>query len=267
MGRRRPRRLPRPPARMVRRPRHLPSRLDPAGGHRSPRAWSLAPNVTNLSLDPLSDEVMGELLDGLVTRPSRFGTRAHRRARRGHPPLRHRDRTGASGQGRPRKGDDGIAAPVGELGELEIPPGLTALIASRLDALSPTNAVLVKECSVLGGSFPRQAVEALSEIDPALLDELLSSLVRKEVLTVRADKLSPERGQYAFTQSLIRSVAYDMLDPGRAKGPAPEDGRAPANGLSRRGCRGCRGHRRPPPRRLPGRRRRPGRRRTARRGT
>ena len=35
--------------------------------------------------------------------------------------------------------------------------------------------------------------------------------MRKEVLTVRADKLSPERGQYAFTQSLIRSVAYDML--------------------------------------------------------
>jgi tetratricopeptide (TPR) repeat protein len=64
---------------------------------------------------------------------------------------------------------------------------------------------------VLGGSFPRQTVGALSEIDPTLLDELLSSLVRKEVLTVRADRLSPERGQYAFTQSLIRSVAYDML--------------------------------------------------------
>ena len=64
---------------------------------------------------------------------------------------------------------------------------------------------------MLGGSFPRQAIGALSEIDPALLDELLSSLVRKEVLTVRADKLSPERGQYAFTQSLIRSVAYDTL--------------------------------------------------------
>ena len=64
---------------------------------------------------------------------------------------------------------------------------------------------------MLGGSFPRQAIEAVSDIDPADLDELLSSLVRKEVLTVRADKLSPERGQYAFTQSLIRSVAYDML--------------------------------------------------------
>ena len=64
---------------------------------------------------------------------------------------------------------------------------------------------------MLGGSFPRQAIDAVSDIDPADLDELLSSLVRKEVLTVRADKLSPERGQYAFTQSLIRSVAYDML--------------------------------------------------------
>ena len=64
---------------------------------------------------------------------------------------------------------------------------------------------------MLGGSFPRQAIEAISDIDPILIDGLLSSLVRKEVLTVRADKLSPERGQYAFTQSLIRSVAYDML--------------------------------------------------------
>ena len=107
--------------------------------------------------------------------------------------------------------DDGALHLVGELGELEIPPGLTALIASRLDALEPDERRLVKECSVLGASFPRQAIEAVSDTDPAELDELLSSLVRKEVLTVRADKLSPERGQYAFTQSLIRSVAYDML--------------------------------------------------------
>ena len=65
--------------------------------------------------------------------------------------------------------------------------------------------------TVLGSSFPREAVEAISDTDPAKLDGVLSSLVRKEVLTVRADKLSPERGQYTFTQSLIRSVAYDML--------------------------------------------------------
>ena len=100
---------------------------------------------------------------------------------------------------------------VGELGELEIPPGLTALIASRLDALTAGERRVVKECAVLGESFSRQAIEAVSDASPGELDEILPSLVRKEVLTVRADKLSPERGQYAFTQSLIRSVAYEML--------------------------------------------------------
>ena len=45
---------------------------------------------------------------------------------------------------------------------------------------------------------------------PASLDELLSSLVRKEVLALRSERLPPERGQYAFTQSLLRSVAYNV---------------------------------------------------------
>ena len=58
---------------------------------------------------------------------------------------------------------DGRSAPLGELGELEIPPGLTALIASRLDGLGADERRLVKECSVLGGSFPRQAIEAVSD--------------------------------------------------------------------------------------------------------
>ena len=168
-------------------------------------------NVTNLSLDPLSDDVMGELLDGLVTGlPASARARIIERAE-GIPLYAIETVRGLLDKGILEKGDDGSLHLQGELGELEIPPGLTALIASRLDALSPDERRLVKECSVLGGSFPRQAIGALSEIDPFLLDELLSSLVRKEVLTVRADKLSPERGQYAFTQSLIRSVAYDTL--------------------------------------------------------
>jgi class 3 adenylate cyclase/tetratricopeptide (TPR) repeat protein len=168
-------------------------------------------SVTTLPLDPLSDEVMGGLLDGLVRGlPASARTRIVERAE-GIPLYAIETVRGLLDKGALERDDEGLLHLVGELGELEIPPGLTALIASRLDALSPDERRLVKECSVLGGSFPRQTVGALSEIDPTLLDELLSSLVRKEVLTVRADRLSPERGQYAFTQSLIRSVAYDML--------------------------------------------------------
>jgi tetratricopeptide (TPR) repeat protein len=40
---------------------------------------------------------------------------------------------------------------------------------------------------------------------------LLTELVRREVLAVRADPLSPERGQYTFVQTMFRQVAYDTL--------------------------------------------------------
>ncbi len=40
---------------------------------------------------------------------------------------------------------------------------------------------------------------------------MLAGLVRKQVLTVRADPLSPDRGQYRFGQTLLRTVAYEML--------------------------------------------------------
>jgi len=168
-------------------------------------------NLTTLSLDPLSDEVIGQLLDGLVADlPAASRARIVERAE-GIPLYAIETVRSLLDRGVLRKGEDDLLHLVGELGELEIPPGLTALIASRLDALSPAERRVVKECAVLGESFPRQAIEAVSDAGPSELDEILPSLVRKEVLTVRADKLSPERGQYAFTQSLIRSVAYDML--------------------------------------------------------
>ena len=61
-------------------------------------------SVTTLPLDPLSDEVIGELLDGLVAGLPPIGAAAHRRARRGHPALRHRDGAEPPRQGRPREG-------------------------------------------------------------------------------------------------------------------------------------------------------------------
>jgi class 3 adenylate cyclase/tetratricopeptide (TPR) repeat protein len=168
-------------------------------------------NLTTLSLDPLSDETIGQLLDGLVVDlPTSPRARIIERAE-GIPLYAVETVRSLLDDGVLAKSDDGVLHLVGEIGTLEIPPGLTALIASRLDALEPDERRVVKECAVLGESFPRQAIEAVSDFDSAALDKILTSLVRKEVLTVRADKLSPERGQYAFTQSLIRSVAYEML--------------------------------------------------------
>src|SRR5439155_21469142 len=43
------------------------------------------------------------------------------------------------------------------------------------------------------------------------LQARLQVLVRRELLSVNADPRSPERGQYAFVQALIREVAYNQL--------------------------------------------------------
>ncbi len=43
------------------------------------------------------------------------------------------------------------------------------------------------------------------------LEPRLRGLVRRELLTLEADPRSPERGQYAFVQALIREVAYNTL--------------------------------------------------------
>ncbi len=168
-------------------------------------------NLTSLTLDPLPEEVMGEILDALVVElPAEARHRIIERAE-GIPLYAVETVRSLMDRGTLLRELDGTLRLIGELGALEIPPGLKALIASRLDSLTDDERRLIKECAVLGDSFPRQAIEALTDADPAILDGLLASLVRKEVLTVRADKLSPERGNYAFTQSLIRSVAYDSL--------------------------------------------------------
>ncbi len=106
---------------------------------------------------------------------------------------------------------DGRLALVGELGELDVPASLGSLLAARLDSLEPAERQLVKAMSVFGGSFPRASAAALGEVAEARLDDVLSSLVRKGVLAIRADRLSPDRGQYAFAQGLLRTVAYEML--------------------------------------------------------
>jgi tetratricopeptide (TPR) repeat protein len=64
---------------------------------------------------------------------------------------------------------------------------------------------------VLGKTFTREALAALSGLDPEQLESLLASLVRKEVLGVQADPRSPEHGQYGFLQDLVRRVAYETL--------------------------------------------------------
>src|ERR1700722_2653851 len=65
--------------------------------------------------------------------------------------------------------------------------------------------------ATFGGAFPRTSAAALTDIPEDQLDPTLASLARKQVLVIRADPLSPDRGQYAFAQAMFRSVVYETL--------------------------------------------------------
>jgi len=106
---------------------------------------------------------------------------------------------------------EGVYRLTGDLGELAVPGSLHALLAARLDALDPGVRRLVADAAVLGATFPAEALIAVSGQDEAAVRAALAELVRREVLAVSADPLSPERGSYGFAQNMLRQVAYDTL--------------------------------------------------------
>jgi tetratricopeptide (TPR) repeat protein len=104
-----------------------------------------------------------------------------------------------------------VYRPSGMIDTLDVPETLHALIAARLDGLSPEQRRLVQDAAVLGKSFTKAGLSALSGSGEKALEPVLASLVRKEIFSVQADPRSPDRGQYSFLQDLLKHVAYETL--------------------------------------------------------
>ncbi len=106
---------------------------------------------------------------------------------------------------------EGVYRLVGDVGELAVPDSLHALLAARLDTLDPDVRQLVTDAAVLGATFPAEALIAVSGRDEPAVRAALDELVHREVLSVSAEPLSPERGSYQFAQEMLRQVGYDTL--------------------------------------------------------
>ncbi|MGH2887634.1 MAG: ATP-binding protein, partial [Solirubrobacteraceae bacterium] len=165
--------------------------------------------ATVMSLEPLGDGAMEDLIDSIATLPLASKRRIISHAE--GIPLYAIETVRALADRGVLVERDGALVLSGELGELDVPPSLISLLGARLDALGPDERELVRSVSVFGGSFPLAAVQALSGMPEHTAQSLLASLVRKQVLTVRADPHSPDRGQYRFSQTLLRTVAYETL--------------------------------------------------------
>jgi class 3 adenylate cyclase/tetratricopeptide (TPR) repeat protein len=167
-------------------------------------------NATSIYLEPLPAPAMEHLLTGLVPGlPRELTAKILDRAE--GVPL-YAVETVRMLLDRGLLVEDGpVYRVTGSIEDLEIPETLHALIAARLDGLSPEERRLVQDASVLGRTFTRAAAAALSGQDERRLEPLLASLLVKEVLSIQADPRSPERGQYGFLQDLVRRVAYETL--------------------------------------------------------
>ncbi len=167
-------------------------------------------NATMLSLEPLPERAMAELLDGFVPGlPRDLHAQILERAE-GVPLYAVETVRMLLDRGLLARDGD-VYRPTGPIEALEVPETLHALVAARLDGLSADERSLLQDAAVLGKSFTKAGVAALSGLDDATLEQLLMSLVRKEVLSVQADPRSPERGQYGFLQDLLKRIAYDTL--------------------------------------------------------
>ena len=167
-------------------------------------------NFTSLYLEPLSAAAMEALLTGLVPGlPEEVRRQILERAE-GIPlyaveTVRMLLDRGVLVQ------EGSVYRPTGTIEALEVPETLHALIAARLDGLPSEERRLLQDAAVLGKTFTKHALAALSGLAAPELEPLLASLVRKEALGLQADPRSPEHGQYGFLQDLVRHVAYETL--------------------------------------------------------
>ena len=190
------------------------------------------PSGTALRLEPLTAEADGRA-------PARPGRRApgarpeaHRRPGGGHPALRGRDGARALRSRHPqrRRGPSKKSSPRTSASST-LPASLHSLLSARLDALEPDQRELVKAMAVFGGSFPRATVVALADLPEELVDDVLTSLVARDILTIRTDPLSPERASTrsprgCCAQSPTRCWPSASASPGTSPRPSISDGRS-----------------------------------------
>ena len=160
-----------------------------------------------IRLQPLGEPSMAELVDGLVE----------------GLPADARDALVARSDGLPLYAvetvraliDRDLVQPVGgryvvapgadlDLSSVAAPASLHALVAARLDALAPAERRVVCDACVLGKVFWPDEIA----LDEPELDQLLASLVRKEIFAVMGDVRRP---RYRFVQTVVQQVAYATM--------------------------------------------------------
>ena len=117
-----------------------------------------------------------------------------------------------------REGD--VYRPTGPIEALDVPETLHALVAARLDGLDPEERRLLQDAAVLGKTFTKTGARGAHRAGRGRSSSRCSrrSSARR-CSRVQADPRSPERGQYGFLQDLLQ--ARRLRDARRSRSARP----------------------------------------------
>lgn len=174
-------------------------------------SYGVGRNRATVRLDELDSRSMGTIVEALVPGIDPAVREAVTARAEGIPLFAVETVRSLIDQGVVAKDAGGTYRLAGRIDQLVVPDSLHALLAARLDALPSALRSLTAVASVLGTSFPKEALVAVSGRDDGALEACLAELIRRDVLEIFADPLSPERGTYRFEQDMLRHVAYETL--------------------------------------------------------
>ena len=169
--------------------------------------WASQPNYRQLRLEPLPGESLAELLQVLLG--SNPGLKTLKtflmKAASGNPffveeIVRSLVDTGVleGGQGNYRLAK--------AFSSVEVPPTVQAVLAARIDRLSPAGKRLLQEAAVIGQDVPFDVLHKISGLSEDDIYHLLSDLQAGEFLY--QTQLFPEL-QYSFRHALTHDVSYN----------------------------------------------------------
>lgn len=167
--------------------------------HKSGWAGGLR-NATTINLAPLTDEETARLVSGLLEQtvlPQETQQALLERA--GGNPLYAEEFV--------RLLTDRGGLP----GAVEVPESVQALIAARLDTLSPERKGLLQDASVIGKVFWSGAVAVMGDRDLGEVEQALHELARKELVRRSRTSSMGAEAEYGFGHALVRDVCYGQI--------------------------------------------------------
>jgi class 3 adenylate cyclase/tetratricopeptide (TPR) repeat protein len=166
---------------------------------RHPTFGANARNAQRINLSPLTDDETARLIGSLLERAMLAEeTQQALLERAGGNPLYAEEFVRLLG-------DRGLSEPA------KVPDSVQALIAARLDTLSPERKSLLQDAAVVGKVFWTGVLAEMGGRDRREVEEVLHALARKELVRPFRTSSMDGEAEYGFWHVLVRDVCYQQI--------------------------------------------------------